>query len=191
MGGRNSLLFRPAALVVLLLLVAVAGACGGDDDDGGGGGGPPSSSQSSQGGSNSSNKGNESDESRDDSGAGASDAPAGDRDTGGGSDDAGGDSGDDGGDSGERAQTFCEDVKSALVSDDQGGGGVQEQAQRFKEAIAKLQKIDPPEEIAKDWNTVVGIWDRGAAETVDLRAAQKSSQRVAAYMREECNLAGG
>jgi hypothetical protein len=193
-SARRPLLIRLAGLVALLLLVAVLGACSGDDDGGGGGnggGGSVSGDSASADDGGGGNHSNDSNDSREGGGGGSSGSGEGGADDGG--DDGAGAGGDDGGGSGDgrdSAQAFCGDVKAALVSDNKGGGDLQQQARRFKDAIAKLQKIDPPEEIAKDWNAVVGIWSGGGAEQVDIQAAQKSSQRISAYMREECNLAG-
>jgi hypothetical protein len=96
---------------------------------------------------------------------------------------------DDGGGGGTAA--FCDEIKSIFASDDEGGGGLEQQAQRFRDAIRDLQKVDPPEEIAEDWNTVMKAWDAEGAADFDPEAVQKSGKRLTTYMRDECGISDG
>ena len=100
----------------------------------------------------------------------------------------GGDDDDDGGGGGgSDTASFCDEVKSILTSDNDQGGA-EEQARRFQDAIERLQKVEPPEDISEDWNMVMDAWDAEEAADVDLEATQKAGRRVQTYLGEECDL---
>jgi hypothetical protein len=100
----------------------------------------------------------------------------------------GGDDDDDGGGGGgSDTASFCDEVKSILTSDNDQGGA-EEQARRFQDAIERLQKVEPPEDISEDWNMVMDAWNAEEAADVDLEATQKAGQRVQTYLGEECDL---
>ena len=100
----------------------------------------------------------------------------------------GGDDDDDGGGGGgSDTASFCDEVKSILTSDNDQGGA-DEQARRFQDAIERLQKVEPPEDISEDWNMVMDAWNAEDAADVDLEATQKAGQRVQTYLGEECDL---
>ena len=98
-------------------------------------------------------------------------------------DDAGGGSG--GGDGGGSvsAESFCKEVKTIFTSQDGG-------AQAFQNAIDRLQKVDPPDDIADEWNTVMDAWDAKDPSEVDLQATQKAGTKVQNFVREECGVSG-
>jgi hypothetical protein len=96
-------------------------------------------------------------------------------------DDDGGSGGGDGG--GVSAESFCQEVKTIFTS--QEGG-----AQAFQNAIDRLQKVEPPDNIAEDWNQVMDAWDAKDASEVDLKATQKAGTRVQKFVREECGVSG-
>ncbi len=100
-------------------------------------------------------------------------------------DDDGGSGGNGGGGDGGSvsADSFCKEVKTIFTS--QEGG-----AQAFQNAIARLQKVDPPDEIAEDWNTVMDAWDAKDASEVDLQATQKAGTKVQKFIRDECGVSG-
>ena len=99
----------------------------------------------------------------------------------------GGDDDDDGGGGGSDTASFCDEVKSILTSgNDQGGA--EEQARRFQDAIERLQKVEPPEDISEDWNMVMDAWEAEEPGDVDLEATQKAGRRVQTYLGEECGL---
>ena len=100
----------------------------------------------------------------------------------------GGDDDDDGGGGGgSDTASFCDEVKSILTSDNDQGGA-EEQARRFQDAIERLQKVEPPEDISEDWNMVMDAWNAEEAGDVDLEATQKAGQRVQSYLGKECGL---
>ena len=99
----------------------------------------------------------------------------------------GGDDDDGGGGGGSDTASFCDEVKSILTSDNDQGGA-EEQARRFQDAIERLQKVEPPEDISEDWNMVMDAWNAEDAADVDLEATQKAGQRVQTYLGEECDL---
>jgi hypothetical protein len=92
---------------------------------------------------------------------------------------------DDGGGGGTAA--FCDEVESILASDD-NGGGLEQQSEQVRDAIRDLQKLDPPEEIADDWNTVMDAYDAEDPGDVDLETVQKSGRRVTTFLRDECGI---
>jgi hypothetical protein len=96
-----------------------------------------------------------------------------------------GDDDDDGGGNGGgvSAESFCQEVKTIFTS--QEGG-----AQAFQNAIDRLQKVEPPDNIAEDWNQVMDAWDAKDASEVDLKATQKAGTRVQKFVREECGVSG-
>jgi hypothetical protein len=96
----------------------------------------------------------------------------------GGDDDGGG-----GGGGGTSAASFCDEVKSILT-------GQSGDPQEFQNAIAKLQKVDPPEDISEDWNTVMDAWDAKDASEVDLQETQKAGAKVQTFIRDECGVSG-
>jgi ABC-type glycerol-3-phosphate transport system substrate-binding protein len=100
-----------------------------------------------------------------------------------GGDDDGSGGGGGGGGGGTSATSFCDEVKSILTG--QNGG-----AQEFQNAIDKLQKVHPPEDISADWKTVMDAWDAKDASEVDLQATQKAGTKVQTFIREECGLSG-
>jgi hypothetical protein len=100
---------------------------------------------------------------------------------GGDDDDDGGGGG--GGNGGTSAASFCDEVKSILT-------GQSGDAQAFQNAIEKLQKVDPPEEISEDWNTVMDAWDAKDASEVDLEETQKAGAKVQKFIRGECGISG-
>ena len=107
-------------------------------------------------------------------------ASCGDDDDGGGG--GGGNGG--GGDGGAvTAESFCKEVKT-IITRQEGG------AEAFQNAIARLQKVDPPDGIAEDWNTVMDAWDAKDASEVDLQATQKAGTKVQTFIRDECGLSG-
>ncbi len=100
----------------------------------------------------------------------------------------GGDDDDDGGGGGgSDTASFCDEVKSILTSDTEGGNPEQ-QARQFQDAIERLQKVEPPEDISEDWNMVMDAWNAEEAGDVDLEATQKAGQRVQSYLGKECGL---
>lgn len=99
----------------------------------------------------------------------------------------GGDDDDDGGGGGSDTASFCDEVKSILTTDNDQGGA-EEQARRFQDAIERLQKVEPPEDISDDWNMVMEAWEAEEAGDVDLEATQKAGRRVQTYLGEECGL---
>lgn len=100
----------------------------------------------------------------------------------------GGDDDDDGGGGGgSDTASFCDEVKS-IVTSDTDQGGAEEQARRFQDAIERLQKVEPPEDISEDWNMVMDAWEADEAGDVDLEATQKAGRRVQTYLGEECGL---
>ncbi len=100
----------------------------------------------------------------------------------------GGDDDDDGGGGGGDTASFCDEVKSILASDNGEGQAAEQQAKRFQEAIDRLQKVDPPEEIAEDWNMVMKAWRAEDESEVDLEATQKSGKAVQKYVSGECGI---
>ena len=98
-------------------------------------------------------------------------------------DGGGGSGGGNGGGDAVSAESFCKEVKTIFTS--QEGG-----AQAFQNAIERLQKVDPPDDIAEDWQQVMGAWDAKDASEVDLEATQKAGTKVQAYIREECGVSG-
>ena len=100
----------------------------------------------------------------------------------------GGDDDDDGGGGGGDTASFCDEVKSILTSDDGEGQSAEQQAKRFEEAIDRLQKVDPPEAIAEDWNMVMKAWRAEDESDVDLEATQKSGEAVQKYVSDECGI---
>jgi hypothetical protein len=86
-------------------------------------------------------------------------------------------------DDGTSAASFCDEVKSILT-------GQSGDAQAFQNAIEKLQKVDPPEDISEDWNTVMDAWDAQDASEVDLRKTQKAGANVQKFIRDECGISG-
>jgi hypothetical protein len=93
------------------------------------------------------------------------------------------DDGGGGGGGGTSAAAFCDEVKSILT-------GQSGDSQEFQNAIAKLQKVDPPEDISEDWNTVMDAWDAKDASEVDLQETQKAGTKVQKFIRDECNVSG-
>jgi hypothetical protein len=93
------------------------------------------------------------------------------------------DDGGGGGGGGTGAAAFCDEVKSILT-------GQSGDSQEFQNAIAKLQKVDPPEDISEDWNTVMDAWDAKDASEVDLQETQKAGTKVQKFIRDECNVSG-
>ena len=95
----------------------------------------------------------------------------------------GGDDDDDGGGGGGvSTASFCDEVKTIFTS--QGGGG----ADAFQNAIDKLQKVEPPEDISAEWKTVMDAWDAQDASEVDLQETQKAGTKVQKFIRDECGL---
>ena len=90
---------------------------------------------------------------------------------------------DGGGGGGTSAASFCDEVKSILT----GHSG---DPQEFQNAIAKLQKVDPPEDISEDWTTVMDAWDAKDASEVDLQETQKAGAKVQKFIRDECGVSG-
>ena len=99
----------------------------------------------------------------------------------------GGDDDDDGGGGASDTASFCDEVESILTSDNDQGGA-EEQARRFQDAIERLQKVEPPEDISEDWNMVMDAWEAEEPGDVDLEATQKAGRRVQTYLGEECGL---
>ena len=91
------------------------------------------------------------------------------------------DDGGGGGGGGTSAASFCDEVKSILT-------GQSGDPQEFQNAIAKLQKVDPPEDISDDWSTVMDAWDAKDASEVDLQETQKAGAKVQKFIRDECGL---
>jgi hypothetical protein len=101
----------------------------------------------------------------------------------------GGDDDDDpggGGEGGNSTAAFCDEVKSILTGDP--GEGAEEQARQFQKAINRLQDVEPPDEIAKDWSAVMEAWDAQEAGDVDLEATQAAGRRIQQYLGDECGL---
>jgi hypothetical protein len=109
-------------------------------------------------------------------------------------DDSGGDSA-----SGDSASSdFCDQAESLNETFEEVDDPTSEQ---FTDALDRIRSMDPPEEIADDWNELVsaleGIEDidlenpdpeaLAALETEELEAA---GQRVDEYLAEECDIAG-
>jgi hypothetical protein len=96
--------------------------------------------------------------------------------------------GDDGDGGGGGTAAFCDEVESILESGDNGGGGLEQQGEQVRDAIRDLQELDPPEEIADDWNAVMNAYDADDPGDVDLEAVQKSGRRVITFLRDECGI---
>ena len=71
--------------------------------------------------------------------------------------------------------------------------------EEFEELMAAIDELEPPAEIADDWETVMGSFERFAEfdpsdpESFDESAFEEmeaAGERVDEYMREECGIGG-
>jgi hypothetical protein len=99
-------------------------------------------------------------------------------------DGGGGSNGGNGGGGAVSAESFCKEVKTIFTSQDSS-------AQAFQNAIKSLQKVEPPDDIADEWKTVMDAWDAKDPSEVDLQATQKAGTKVQTFVREECGVSGG
>jgi hypothetical protein len=99
-------------------------------------------------------------------------------------DDGGGSNSGNGGGGAVSAESFCKEVKKIFTSQQDGG------AQAFQNAIKSLQKVDPPDDIADEWKTVMNAWDAKDPSEVDLQATQKAGTKVQTFVRDECGVSG-
>ena len=69
----------------------------------------------------------------------------------------------------------------------------------FEEAIAAIDELDPPAEIADDWETMmealesfadIDLTDPNAFDESAFSDAEAASERVGEYMEEECGITG-
>jgi hypothetical protein len=67
----------------------------------------------------------------------------------------------------------------------------------FGEALDAIRSLDPPAEIAEDWETMVGAFenlsdvdleDPEALANLDIGELEAASERVSTYMEEECGI---
>jgi len=103
---------------------------------------------------------------------------------------------------------------AACGDDDSAGGGFCDQAEslnetfdeiddptseQFGDALDRIRAMDPPEEIADDWNQLVTALDGledidlenpdpDALAALDTEEMQQASDRVDEYMSEECGI---
>lgn len=99
-----------------------------------------------------------------------------------------------GGDDGGGGSSFCDaanEVDSTFDSVDDPT------SEEYSAAIDRLKELDPPAEIADDWDLMVEMLDRiteidptdpGAAEELDFDEAQAAADRVGTYLEEECGI---
>jgi hypothetical protein len=104
------------------------------------------------------------------------------------------DDGESGGGGGGDSAAFCEDardVTSRIAELDP----TDEEA--FDEALDSIRGLEPPDELADDWNTLVDAFERIAEMTPEEQAnvdqdefaeAEESSERVGTYLEEECGI---
>src|SRR5690606_37612932 len=71
--------------------------------------------------------------------------------------------------------------------------------EEFEEAIAAINELDPPAEIADDWETMmnafesltdIDLTDPNAFDESAFSDAEAASERVGEYMEEECGITG-
>lgn len=91
-----------------------------------------------------------------------------------------------GGGGGGDAGSFCDDARQLQEA---GNNLDEENLDAFEDAMAALQNLDPPDEIAEEWELVFGsgaaAFDENGQPSEEYMAA---SQTVSTYMEEECGL---
>ena len=99
----------------------------------------------------------------------------------------GGCGGDDEGGGGPSAASFCDDVQRILDanSDDKGQPT---DLNAFGKAIDQLQKLQPPEEIADDYHTVMDAYDAKQPEDIDQAKVQAAGKRLQPWLEKECKV---
>ncbi len=92
--------------------------------------------------------------------------------------------------------SFCEDARALEANFSDAGAS---DADAFGDVIAAFNELDPPAEIAEDWETMLGsletlsdaqIADPDSIDENDFADAQAASERVTTYMEEECGISG-
>jgi len=105
---------------------------------------------------------------------------------------------------------FCTEAQTALSDFSSSIGGAQDPAQaeqQFRQAAEEIRGIEPPEEIADDWNaladgleqiagTVAGATSNNDTEaaaefTAQVQELQQSATGVGTYLQQECGIDTG
>jgi len=102
----------------------------------------------------------------------------------------GGDDDDSAGGGGGSDSEFCQDMQSLdeRFADSEDAAGAE-----MAEALDSLTELDPPDEIAQDWETVMGSLRGTAFDPSDEDAMQdieEASARLDTYLEEECGISG-
>ena len=101
----------------------------------------------------------------------------------------GGCGGDDEGSGGGASSTadFCGDVKKILDANSDAQGEPTD-INAFGKAIDQLQKLQPPDEIADDFHTVMDAYEAQKPEDIDQAKVQAAGKRLTPWLEKNCKV---
>ena len=82
---------------------------------------------------------------------------------------------------------FCGDVKRILDANSNEQGEPTD-VNAFGKAIDQLQKLQPPDEIAADYNTVMDAYDAKKPEDIDQAKVQAAGKRLSPWLEKNCKV---
>ena len=97
--------------------------------------------------------------------------------------------GDDEGSGGGASSTadFCGDVKKILDANSDAKGEPTD-INAFGKAIDQLQKLQPPDEIADDFHTVMDAYEAQKPEDIDQAKVQAAGKRLTPWLEKNCKV---
>ena len=88
---------------------------------------------------------------------------------------------------GNRTADFCGDVKRILDANSNEQGEPTD-VNAFGKAIDQLQKLEPPDEIAADYRTVMDAYDAKKPEDIDQAKVEAAGKRLSPWLQKNCKV---
>ena len=82
---------------------------------------------------------------------------------------------------------FCGDVKKILDANSNEQGEPTD-VNAFGKAIDQLQKLEPPDEIADDYRTVMDAYDAKKPEDIDQAKVEAAGKRLSPWLQKNCKV---
>ena len=82
---------------------------------------------------------------------------------------------------------FCGDVKKILDANSNEQGEPTD-INAFGKAIDQLQKLEPPDEIAADYRTVMDAYDAKKPEDIDQAKVEAAGKRLSPWLEKNCKV---
>ena len=82
---------------------------------------------------------------------------------------------------------FCGDVKKILDANSNEQGEPTD-VNAFGKAIDQLQKLEPPDEIAADYRTVMDAYDAKKPEDIDQAKVEAAGKRLSPWLQKNCKV---